>query len=62
MKIQKIEYLEKYKNIVQKAVTEVFYLFFIKRFDHLEPLMTIYRPKQNFSWVTVRVFSAQSPV
>ena len=30
MKIQKIEYLEKYKNIVQKAVTEVFTYFLSK--------------------------------
>ena len=40
-----------------------FYPIFNKRFDHLESLLTIHRPKKSFaSWVTVRAFSDQSPV
>ena len=39
-----------------------FYPIFNKKFDHLETLLTIHNPNSFVSWVTVRVFSAQSPI
>ena len=41
--------------IVQEPATEVFYPIFNNRFDHLETLLAIHRPRKSFvNWVTVR--------